>query len=196
MVSASPAAMRAAAAMRRATAVRSPQREMRGAATMWASPHPTPAMRAAHREMWRSAALRSAAVKCRTTVERGRAGAERRSAMDCGRAMGPRTAAERRFPAGCSTSVDRSHRAETPGAAAGGTAPGGAGMRRRRHGRNSGAIKARSRCRIRIGGAAAMSGVMHPYAAREAGAAARSERIAAGIDGDVVMSPIDPAPAP
>ena len=125
-------------------------------------------MRAAHREMWCSAAMRTAAVKCRTTVERGRAGAERRSAMGCGRAMGPRTTAERRFPAGCSsTSMDRSHRAETPGSAAGGPAPGGARARRRRHGRNPGRIKARSRRRIRIGDAAAMGGVMHPYAARE-----------------------------
>ena len=78
--------MRRAAAVSRATAMRRPHREMRGAATMWATPYPT----AAHREMWCSAAMRNAAVKCRTTVERGRASAERRSAMGCGRAMEPR----------------------------------------------------------------------------------------------------------
>src|SRR5207302_9762708 len=104
------------------------------------------------------------------------------------------TAAERR-PAS-RTSMDRSHRAETPGSAAGGPAPGGAGARRRRQGRNAAGIKARSGRRVRIGDAAAMSGVMHPYAAREGGAAAGSERISAGIDGDDVMPPIDPAPAP
>ena len=74
------AAMRTAAAVWRAAAVRSPHSEMRGAATMWATPHPTAAMRAAHREMWCSAAMRTAAVKCRAAVERGRASAERRSA--------------------------------------------------------------------------------------------------------------------
>ena len=85
MVTATPAmraaAVRRAAAMWRAAAVRSPHCEMRGAATMWATPHPTAAMRAAHREMWGSAAMRTAAVKCRTTVEYGRASAECRSAM-------------------------------------------------------------------------------------------------------------------
>jgi hypothetical protein len=68
VVTASPAAMRAAA-MRRATTMRSPQREMWGPAAVRPA-----AMRAAHREMWCSTAMRrTAAVKCRTTVERGRA---------------------------------------------------------------------------------------------------------------------------
>ena len=195
VVTASPAAARArhaaAAAVSRATAVRSPHREMRCAATMWATPHPTAAMRAAHREMWRSAAMRPAAVKCRTTVERGRAGTERRSAMGCGRAM------ERRFSAGCSsTSVDRSHRAETPGSAAGGPAPGRAGTGRRRHGRSPGCIEAPPRSRIGIADAAAVGGVMQPDAAREGGASAGGERVAAGVDGDVAMTRYRPSPNP
>jgi hypothetical protein len=41
-----------------------------------------------------------------------------------------------------------------------------------------------------------MRGVVHPYAARERYGAAGSQRIAAGVDADVVMPPIDPAPAP
>jgi len=157
------AAMRTAAAVWRATAVRSPHCEMRCAATMWATPHPT-AMRAAHREMWCSAAMRpTAVVKCRAAVERGRASAERRSAMGCGRAMEPRTAMERGFPAGySSTSMDRRHRAETPGSAAGSPAPGRAGASRRRHGRSPGCIEAPPRSRIGIADAAAMGRIMHP----------------------------------
>jgi hypothetical protein len=190
MVSASPAPMRAAA-VRRATAVRRPT-----------------AVRGAHREMWCSA-MRTAAVKCRAAVERGRASAKRRSAMGCGRDMEPRTtterrpamkarrAMERRFPAGCSsTSMDRSHRAETPGSAAGGPAPGRAGASRRRHGRSPGCIEAPPRSRIGIADAAAIGRIMHPYIARERGVAAGSERETGRIDGDVATPPIDPAPAP
>ena len=196
-----PAAVRPAT-----TAMWSPHREMRSSAAMRTA---TTAMRSPRREMWSSAAMRTAAVKCRTTVERGRASDERRSAMGCGRAMEPRTAAERRpamkarramerrFPAGCSsTSMDRSHRAETPGIAAGGPAPGRAGASRRRHCRSPGCIEAPPRSRIGIGDAATMGGVMHPNAAREGGVAGGRERVTGGIDGNMVMPPIDPAPAP
>ena len=138
VVAASPTAMRAAAmrtaaAVWRATAVGSPHCEMRGAAAVWATSHPTAAMRGAHREMGCAAAMwTAAAVNCRASVER-------RSAMGCGRAMEPRTAAECRFPVGCSsTSMDRSRRAETPGSTAGGPVPGRPGAGRRRHGRSPG----------------------------------------------------------
>jgi len=206
MVAASSAAMRTAAmrtaavwpatAAWPATAVRRPHSEMRGAATMWATPHPT-------------AAMRTAAVKCRTTVERGRASDERRSAMGCGRAMEPRTAAERRpamkarramerrFPAGCSsTSMDRSHRAETPGIAAGGPAPGRAGASRRRHCRSPGCIEAPPRSRIGIGDAATMGGVMHPNAAREGGVAGGRERVTGGDRRQYGDAPNRPTPIP
>ena len=188
MVAASSAAMRTAAmrtaAVWPATAVRRPHSEMRGAATMWATPHPT-------------AAMRTAAVKCRTTVEGGRAGAERRSAMGYGPAMGPRTAMERRFPAGCSsTSMDRSHRAGTPGSASGGPASGRAGASRRRHCRSPGCIEAPPHSRIGIGDAATMGGVMHPNAAREGGVAGGRERVTGGDRRQYGDAPNRPTPIP
>lgn len=108
----------------------------------------------------------------------------------------------------CRARVDRSRPTETPGCAGSGLAPGAAKPRRggrisaragataRCHGRNPRSIKARSRARVGIGDAAAMGGVMHPRAAREGGVAAGGERVAAGIDGDVVMPPIHRAPTP
>ena len=129
---------------------------------------------------------------------RGRASAERRSVMGCGRAMEipapPRNAAspwDAAAPPWIAAIAPK--RPAPPRAAPLPVAP-----------ERADAVRAEPRAGSKralvaasgIGGAAAMGGVMHPHAAREGGAAAGSERVAAGIDGDVVMPPIDPAPAP
>jgi hypothetical protein len=74
--------------------------------------------------------------------------------------------------------------------------PTDARARRCRQSGNPGSIEARSRGCIGIRDAPAMNRVMHPYAAREGGVAAGSQRKADGVDSDVVTPPIDPAPAP
>jgi hypothetical protein len=73
--------------------------------------------------------------------------------------------------------------------------PGSAEVRRGRQRGNPGSIEARFRDRVGIGDAATMGGIMDPHAARE-GSAAGNDPIVAGVDGNLVMPPIDPAPAP
>jgi hypothetical protein len=165
-----PAAMWATAVGPTATAVGCAHRNVRCPAAVRATSHRAAGgaatMGCGNREMRRAAAMRTAAVKCW-------AAAEPRSAMSCRDAMETRSAAgcrpamdgrhpmERRFTVRCGrASVDRS-RAETPDTAARCLIP---DARRRRQRGNPGSIEARSRGRVGIGDAAAMGGIMHPYA--------------------------------
>ena len=166
-----------ATTVRYTAAMRAGHREMRRAATVRST---AATMWAADGQMWGPAAMRSGYREIRYTAAMRAGRGEMRASGTMRSAVKSRTGSERRVATQRGVSPERAsagagrYRAVTPGSAVRGLAPAGAGARRRGHPRDPRGIEARSGGRVRITNAAAML----------------------GIDRDVVMPPIDPAPTP